>query len=75
MSDRTRYLGSVRCRRGIHRGPWVYLDETDCTQCQQCTDCGEQQTRIEHEIIIVLQIDRCDVVCSRCEEEFHENER
>ena len=42
------WLMTVLCRLGIHRGPWSYLAEGDCTQGRECGRCGAVHVHTKH---------------------------
>ena len=42
-------VGRGLCRLGIHRGPWVYPHEGNCTQSRACARCGATHTRTKHQ--------------------------
>ena len=45
----TPWLMAVLCRVGLHRGPWEYAAEGNCTQGRECGRCGSVHVRTRHQ--------------------------
>ena len=45
---RTPWYAAALCHVGLHRGPWVYVAEDNCTQTKTCERCGTTKVRTKH---------------------------